>query len=209
MERENRELKAAQQPKGDQIGPKPTLESCGWEEEAFERAVIEWNGKKSESQRKADEAKAQAEQAQQAWAERQAKFAEKATAVVPNFDEVRDEVFDRFGSDSTGEIAKAILIYAEDPRLIAALKNSPPTMEKLLALKNDPTALAIAVGELKGKIKTMQRRAAPAPETVTRGGAPAAKTSDKELERLEKEADRTGDRTKVIEYRRKLKAQAA
>lgn len=208
-DRELQELRAAQQPKGDQLGPKPTLESCGYDEDAFERAVVDWNGKKSEAQRKADEQQAAADRAKQEWADRQAKFAEKAAAALPNFDEVRDEVFDAFGADSQGEFAKAALIYADDPRLIAALKNSPAKLAELVALKGDAMAFAIAIGELKGKVKTMPRRAAPPPETVTRGGAPVANSVDKELERLEREADRTGNRTAVIAYRRKMKERAA
>ena len=190
-------------------GPKPTLESCGWDEDAFERAVLEWNGKKSEETRRTEAAREAALKAQEAWSNRVTNFQAKAKEILPNFDSVAQEVADHFGDDDAGNTAKAILIYADDPRLIAALKNSPAKLAELVALKNDPTALAIAVGELKGKIKTMPRRAAPPPETVSKGGAPSNNTTDKELERLEREADRTGDRSAVIRYKRSLREKAA
>ena len=183
-----KELQEKVKPEPDQIGPKPTLESCGYDEDIFAQAVVEWNGKKSEAER-AEQAKAEsARKAQETWANRVTTFEAKAKQMVPNFNDIAASVADHFGDDEQGNIAKAILIYADDPRLVSALNASPAALAKLVALKNDPTALAIAVGELKGKIKAMPKGSAPPPEKVSRGGAPTNNTSDKELERLEREA---------------------
>lgn len=203
-----RELEALKAPKEAGPGPKPTLESCGYDEEEFEKQVLAWGAKKSEADREAEAAQAKQREQQEAWANRVITFEKKATELVPNFRETAQSVADHFGNDDAGNVAKAILIYADDPRLIAALNSSPAKLAELVALKNDPTALAIAVGELKGKIRTMPRRSAPAPEAITKGGAPTAASTDKELERLVKEADRTGDRSAVIAYRRNQRAQA-
>jgi hypothetical protein len=60
------------------------------------------------------------------------------------------------------------------------------------------------LGSLEKDIKVTKRNA-PAADTAVRGSTASAAlpASDKELERLEKEADRTNDRSKVIAYRRK------
>lgn len=208
-EQENRELKAQIAPKPVELGPKPTLETCGYDEEQFEQELTAWHGKKTDADRKAEATQADVRQKQEAWTSRVTNFEKKAAELVPNFDEVALSVADHFGNDEAGNVAKAILIYADDPRLIAALNSSPAKLAELVALKSDPTALAIAVGELKGKIRTMPRRQAPPPEAISKGGAPVAASVDKELARLEKDAERTRDRSEVIAYKRKLREAAA
>lgn len=200
-------LKADDKP--SEIGPEPTLEDCGYDEDEFKRRVKDWTAKQTEAERAEQAKQANIRQQQEAWANRVLTFEEKAKTLVPNYAETAAAVADQFGDDEAGNVAKAILIYADDPRLLAALNSSPAKLAELVAMKNDPTALAIAVGELKGKIRTMPRKSAPPPETITKGGAPVAASVDKELERLEKDADRTGDRSAVIAYKRKLKQNAA
>lgn len=204
-----KELEAKTKPAEESAGPEPTLESCGYDEDAFKQAFKDWTAKQGEAERRAREAEEAQRKRQEEWANRVATFETKAKEVVPNFTTVAQTVADHFGDDEAGNYAKAILIYADDPRLIAALNASPTKLAELVAMKNDPTALAIAVGELKGKIKPMARRQPPAPESITKGSAPVAASVDKELERLEKEADRSGDRSAVIAYRRKLRQNAA
>jgi hypothetical protein len=210
-DRENHELR--QQLGGvkpaDEIGPKPSLESCGYDEEQHERELLDWGARRS-----AVEAKAQAEaetqrKSQEAWASRVAAFDEKARAVMPNYAEQAQALVERFGDDANGAAARAAIVFADDPRLIAALNNSPAKLEELLALKDQPLALAVRIGELKGKIATMPKRSTPGPETIARGGAPSPGGIDARLEKLEKEADRTGDRSAVIAYKREKREAAA
>jgi hypothetical protein len=56
------------------------------------------------------------------------------------------------------------------------------------------------------KLKTSSRKAAAAPEKRVSGAASSA-GSNATLEKLRAEAERTGDFTKVMQYRRQLKAQ--
>jgi hypothetical protein len=65
---------------------------------------------------------------------------------------------------------------------------------------------AFAAARLEGQTKMERRRAGTSPEGRVTGAAPLSGGSDKTLERLEKEAERTGDRTKLIQYRKKLNA---
>jgi len=204
-----KELQDKVKPEPNQIGPKPTLESCGYDEDEKDRQLIEWHERKSKAEREAEAKAEAARKAQETWADRVTTFETKAKELVPNFADIAASVGDHFGDDEQGNIAKAILIYADDPRLVAALNASPAALAKLVAMKNDPTALAIAIGELKGKIKAMPRASAPPPEKITRGGAPTNNATDKELERLEKEAERTRDLSAVFSYKRKMRQIAA
>lgn len=210
-QRRRHELEEATKPKAEEsLGPKPSLESCGYDEDEFEQKLTAWHGKKREIEGCAEQAAAETRKAQEAWANRVRNFEEKATELkIPNFVDLAASVADHFGDDVHGNNAKAVLVYANDPRLVAALHSNPAKLAELVALKNDPIEFALAVGELKGKIRPMPRRSPPAPESVAKGGAPVSAPSDKELERLEREADRSNDRSAVIAYKRKMREQQA
>ncbi len=100
----------------------------------------------------------------------------------------------------------AVLINgAKDPaRLIAAL-GAPAAGANLslLAAEENLARFAFLAGDMERKIK-VTKKSAPAPESQVRGATASLISGgvDKHLERLEKEADRTGDRSKVIQYRR-------
>ena len=115
------------------------------------------------------------------------------------------------------EVALASLSQAQQVVIVKAASNSAMVVHALgkhpaklaeISKITDPIKLAVAVSKLEGKLSVTKRGGPPEPERIARGGAPVAQGKDKELERLEKEADRTGDRTKLIAYRQKLKAQA-
>ena len=84
-----------------------------------------------------------------------------------------------------------------------------PAKAAELAKISDPIELAAELARLEGKLTMTKRNAPPPPEQIVRGSAPLSSQADKHLERLEAEAARTGDRTKVVQYKRQLKAKAA
>jgi hypothetical protein len=57
-------------------------------------------------------------------------------------------------------------------------------------------------------LKVTPRKPASAPETVVKSNTRVSGATDSVLERLEEEADRTGDRSRVVAYKAKLRAQA-
>jgi hypothetical protein len=68
---------------------------------------------------------------------------------------------------------------------------------------------AFAVAKLETQLKVNPRKPAAAPEVIVKSTTRLAGGShDQVLERLREEADKTGDLTKVIAYKAKLKAQA-
>ncbi len=92
--------------------------------------------------------------------------------------------------------------------LIYALGRSPAKLEAVAA-EGNLAKFAVALGALQKDLK-MGRKRPPEPETQVHGSsASIGDNADKELARLEKEADRTNDRSKVIAYKRELRRAAA
>lgn len=109
------------------------------------------------------------------------------------------------------ETQLAILISGvENPaKLIYALGRSAARLDQIAA-EDNPVKFAVMLGKLEKEIR-VAKRVPPPVEGKVRGATAsvAIGASDRELERLEKEADRTGDRSKVIAYRRAARQNAA
>lgn len=194
----------APQPRKIEVGEKPTLESCDYDEAKFETELDAWKERK----RQADEAEAQITQRTQAEQQRFAKklegFAAGKTALkVRDFDAAETAVV-----STLSQVQQAVIIEAADDaaKLIYALGRHPEKLKSLAAIEN-PIEFTKALVKLEGQLKVTQRRTPPDPDRPQRGSAPLASGTDKTLERLEREAAKTGDRSAVIRYKRQLRAQ--
>lgn len=207
QELELKKLKAPQpqqEPDAPTVGAKPTLESCDYDEEAFEAQLTKWHDDK----RKVEQYKTDRERKQQEREEENQKVLQSYQEAsqklkVPDFKDAEQLV-----SISLSDVQKAMILEgATNPAtLVYALGNTPEKLKELAAITN-PLKFAFAVSKLEEKIKVTKRTDKPAPE---RGSPRAGSTSrvggvDKELERLEAEAERTGDRTKIIAYKRSIR----
>lgn len=188
-------------------GPKPKMadfyEGHDDPEAAFETALDEWKGKTAQ----ADAAKATNQKGADAF---QASVSEDIAnyATAKRSLKVRD--FDIAEATVEAVLSPAQQIFlvgaANAPAQLAyALGKHPARLAALAAIEN-PIKFAAAVARLEGSLKvTTKTRKAAEPEVVERGSASLSVNSDKRLEKLEKDADRTGDRTALIAYKRKLK----
>lgn len=119
-------------------------------------------------------------------------------------------------ADSVREILTdaqlAILINgADNPAQMIAALGAPGAQTRLalLAGEDNLARFAVMVGKMEKEIK-VTKRTAPAPESMVRGAtAQLSSGPDKHLERLEREAEKTGDRRKVQAYKRQMKQRAA
>lgn len=204
--RELARLRAQTAPKPPQVidpGPKPTLESCGWDEDAFEQSLDAWKDKV----KAADAAKAaqqsEAEAVASEWGNDLARYQQRKQAVkIPDYQDAEDTVIAVLNPAQQA----AIVQVADVPEhVVAALARHPAKLAEIAKIAN-PFKLAKAIVKLEGSLKVVTNRKAPAPEKVVQGTASPAGRTDKHLERLEAEAERTGDRTKVVAYKRSLKA---
>lgn len=114
--------------------------------------------------------------------------------------------------DALTEQQLAILISAADnpAQLIYALGRSTNKLD-IIAGEGNLARFAAMVGKLEKDIKVTKRNKAPAPEARVRGATASTTmaSDDKELERLERDADRTGDRSAVIRYKRQMRERQA
>lgn len=209
LARENAELKAklgTGQPAAHgkpELPAKPKLADYDYDEEKFEQARDAWDAKKREqdsweaNQRQAHEAQ---QKAAQAVHENYA--TSKKALKVKDYQDAEDEAVAALDVVQQGILLKG----AANPALIVyALGKNPKKLAELASIK-DPVKFAVAVGKLETEVKVTKRTSTkPAPETTVRGNSstPASKAT---LERLQAEADRTGDRTKVAAFMRQQRA---
>ena len=99
-----------------------------------------------------------------------------------------------------------ILQGAENPALVIYALGKNPKKAAELAKNTDPVKFAFAVAKLEKELKVTNRRAAPAPERVIQGTGRVSGAVDSTLERLREEAARTGNMTKVIQYKAQKRA---
>lgn len=209
LQRENRELKervkgADVAVKAPEVTKKPTLEDVEYDPERFEVAITEWY----ESKRKADEYRQELEAAQNKqqleWQAKLNSYGEaKAKLKVKDFEDAEDSIKEAMNVTQQG----VILQGAKNPALVIYALGKNPTKAKELASISDPIKFAFAIADLERDLKVTNRKAAPPPEKVVSGTGKISGGSDSVLERLRAEADKTGDLTKVIAYKRQKQLQ--
>jgi hypothetical protein len=176
------------------LGPKPTLrdDDVDFDEDKFEAKLLKWN----EQKRKIDEEKA-AEAS--AWQKKNDEFNKAAASLkAPDFDDAKHAVIDAIDPVRQGILMKAA---AQPHVVVLALGRQPEELKKLAAI-TDLVDFTVAVTKLEGQIKVSSRKPPPPERTPSSAGRTAA-AGDKTLEALEREYEKTGDRSKIIAYKQK------
>lgn len=186
-------------------GPKPTLEGCDYDGDKFEAALDTWKDRKQQ----AEQGATQAQQAQRAEADRfqqrlQVYGSGKEALKVKDFDVAESAVTSTL---STMQQAVALKAAAEPAKLIYALGRHTAKLAELAKVA-DPIEFAVAIVKLEGQLKMTQRRA-PEPDVPVRGAGQFTPKTDPVLDKLERDAARTGDRTLVVRHKRDLAEKAA
>ena len=208
LQRKNRDLEAQLQTsktetKPVELGKKPTLDDYDYDTDKFEVALAEWFERKRHVDAQAEQAK-HAEQAQQrAWQEKLDGYSKaKAELKVRDYEDAEATVSEMFNVTQQG----VVLQGADNPALViyALGKNSKKAAE--LAKINDPVKFAFAVAKLEKDLKVSNRKATPAPESKISGTGRVSGAVDSTLDRLRAEAEKTGNYTKVLQYKRQKAA---
>jgi hypothetical protein len=206
LQRQNRELQqklqasaAPVENKPIEVGKKPTLADHDYDEEKFEASLASW----FERKRKADEASTQVAKAQEAqqkaWQSRLDAYSVAKTKLkAADFEDAEHNVRETFDVTQQG----VVLQGSDNAALVFYYLGKNPDKAKELASIKDPVKFSFAVARLESQLKVTGRKTAPpAPEkTIRTGGSPTA--NDSTLERLRAEAEKTGDYTKVFQYKR-------
>lgn len=181
-----------------EIGARPKLADFDYDEDAHEAAVERWYGQKRA--REAFEAKQQATQEDMAKQQQQVVADYQAKVAALPVDKAKYQAAESEVVASLSPMQQAVLLKSPvAERVVMAIGNSPTHLEKLAKL-NDPIALAMEIGRLETQLTTTkQKKSAPPPDRPMTGAG--AGPADSALERLEAEAERTGDRSKVVAYK--------
>ena len=204
LQRQNRELQGKLQTSAQTeikpvvLGKKPSLEDHDYDAEKFEEALTHW----FERKRQADEVNAKQEAEvmtqQKAWQAKLEGYGKaKAELRVKDFDDAEAMAQELFNVTQQG----VMLQGADNPALVVyALGKNPKKAQELAAIK-DPVKFAFAVAKLEKDLKVTNRKAAPPPERIVSGTGRVSGAVDSTLERLREDAARTGNMTKVIQYK--------
>ncbi len=185
------------------LGKKPTLEDHDYDTEKFEHALTAWYDRKREADQAATQAEAAQKEQQKAWqAKLDAYGKAKAELKVKDFDDAEATAQDVFNVTQQG----IVLQGAENPALVIYALGKNPKKAKEISTITDPVKFAFAVAKLETQLKVTQRKAATAPERAVQGTGNKSGTVDSTLERLRAEAAKSGDFTKVLQYKKSKQA---
>lgn len=197
---------AATETKPVALGAKPKLEDHDYDTEKFEAALADWYERKRVVDQQVEQQR-QAEKAQQdAWQARLESYGKaRAELKVRDFEDaeaVAQEVLDvtQQGIVVQGADNPALVIYA--------LGKNPKKAKEISSIK-DPVKFAFAVAKLEKELKVTNRKAAPPPERTIQGTGRVSGAVDSTLERLRAEAEKTGNYTKVIQYKQQKRTAKA
>ena len=209
LQRQNRELQgklqstAQTETKPVVLGKKPSLEEHDYDADKFEAALADW----FERKRQADEAQAKQEaevmNQQKAWQAKLDGYGKaKAELRVKDFEDAEAVAQELFNITQQG----VVLQGADNPALVIYALGKNPKKAKELSDIKDPVKFAFAVAKLEKELKVTNRKAAPPPERIVSGTGRVSGAVDSTLERLREEAARTGNMTKVIQYKAQKRA---
>ena len=202
LQREKRELEeklkgTTTEVKTSVLGPKPKLDEHDYDTDKYEDALANWYERKREVSEQEAKAQAEAEAANNAWQSKLANYNKAKTELkVKDFDEAEHVVLETLSATQQGIIIKA----AKNPAVVVAALGKNPAEAKRLAAITDPIEYTYALAELESKLKVSDRKAPP-PETSVVRGTGSSSTVDSTLERLRTEAAKTGDYTRVTQYK--------
>lgn len=200
LKRQLRELQKNQsQPEQQALREMPTLDDHEYDEDGYQKDLVQWFSEKQQH----DAAVQTEQQKYQQYRDRYKADADAIKAKAPDYDEIELSVVDALSEKQQGLLQMA----ADNPaKMVYALgKNSPAQLERLSQLDEVQFVKQIALLEQQMSSKTKSRNPnKPKPKTHELEGA--AGGADTRLAKLEAEADKTGDRSKVAAYKKQLKS---
>ena len=185
------------------LGPRPTLYDDGIDGDDDKLAVAndayyERKGKIDSSNRKQTDLKKQDDDRMK---EVQTSYVDKKKAfsdLVPDYEEAEQAIEQAFDSTQQG----ILLTGATNLATMAYTLYKRPSLLKEMSKIKDPVKFAIALGELQTKAKINPRKPSTRPEKTVAGHNKQNSGVTAQMAKLEKEYDKTGDRTKINALKR-------
>lgn len=205
-DRRIKELEQASAPKAIEVGEKPTLAGCDYDEDKFGEELEKWQDRKAASERQSQSQAEQSRKANEEWQADLSSFEQKKARL--EFEDADDAI--ETAKAGLDLVQQAVVVKsAADPALFLYALSKSPTKAAELSKIQDPIKLAAAVARMEGAVKVTKGRKAPEPDRPLSGSAKMPGSTDKELEKLQRKADQTGDRTQLINYRKQLRERNA
>lgn len=170
---------AEQQPQqqADVIPPKPTLESCEYDEEAYEAALTDWHEKKGRAEQSKQQQQRQQQEYQQRFQQRVEAHKQRAAKLpVKDYQEMEEIV-----RAEVPDMHKEILIHCADEgsELIAYGLGKSQQLRQRVAAETDPIRAAFLLGQISKQVSLAPKpKKAIKPEPEVRGGGADAKQDD-------------------------------
>ena len=185
------------------LGKKPTLEDYDYDTDKFEQSLSVWYDQKRDADQAAAKAEVAQKEQQNAWqAKLDAYSKAKAELKVKDFEDAEVAAQDVFNVTQQG----IMLQGADNPALVIYALGKNPKKAKEISAITDPVKFAFAVAKLETQLKVTQRKASTAPERTIQGTGSKSGAMDSTLDRLRAEAAKSGDFTKVAQYKAQKRA---
>jgi hypothetical protein len=180
------------------LGPKPKLEDHDYDSEKYEQALDAWHERKQQANEVNARQEAEVMNQQKAWQAKLDGYGKaKAELRVKDYEDAEAVAQEVFSITQQG----VVLQGADNPALVIYALGKNPKKAKELADIKDPVKFAFAVAKLEKELKVTNRKQAPAPERIVSGTGRSSGAVDSTLERLREDAARTGNMSKVIQYK--------
>lgn len=179
---------------------KPKLENFDYDEVKFDEAIEQWYDKKIQIESKKREKEQQIKEEEQKWQNKIATYVEESKKLnVSDYSEKEEVVKEKLSQVQQG----ILLDVVKNPAQFVYALGRSSKLNDLSSIEN-PILFAAELARLETQIKINNKaqKTPPPAEKVVRGISGG--TLDTKLEQLRKEAEKTGDFSKVFAYKKQI-----
>lgn len=202
LEREKRTLERQSSPAIQALGKEPTLADYEYDEEKFKPALSDYLRREAAVKAEDERIKLALQKQEEDFHVRlQSYEAQKVALKMPNMADAESAV-----QEALDEKQQACIIkYAKNPALVIAALGANPGKLKDFAGKKDLGEFVYALADVEKVLKVTKKPNIPEPEKRMQAETTPAGTSEATLDRLREKAEKSGDYSEVMAYKRKQK----
>lgn len=202
LKQAQKELEALKQPKTQALRKKPTLEDHDYDEESYYEDLEKYTVEKVEHTQKQKKQLEEQENQQKSFQTKVKNFHDTYSNLsFKDKDDALSDVLSTFNEKQQSVIVDAV----DNPAMIVyALGKNRKKLEELAGEEN-LVRFSSKLGKLETQMKVIDRKPREKPDTPVKGSGGISST-DKIFSKLEEEAERTGNRTELIKYKKSLKS---
>jgi len=203
LEQKIEQLERGSTPQAQPLGQKPTLEGVDYDTERYETELASWYENKREHDEKQNVVQSQQKAVQKEWDTKLESYHTSKTKLkVKDYEFAEDVV-----QDNLSVMQQAMIVQgADNPALVVYALGKHPMKAKEIASITDPVKFAFAVAKLESNLKINERKASSKPEKKISGTGRPSGSVDNTLDRLRADAEKTGDFSKVLQYKKQKRS---